>query len=188
MEWKLPVPSPTQEFWSTSTFDSPAFSVSSTTVESDTSTAFTLNQINGSELGGYQALFDQFRIRWIELMLVPRVSSSVSATTNFGRLCTAIDFDSAAANTFANLETFNNSVTTSGNVSHYRAFKPCVSVAVGASNSASALNAVSVMSPWLDLSTLNTPHYGFKVAWTVTDAVYTCDLTVRYHMAFRQKI
>lgn len=188
IEWKLPVPSPTQEFWAVSTFDMPAFLVSSVSVESDTSTTFAINNINASELAGYQALFDQYKIRWIELMLLPRTVNTVTAVTNFGRICTAIDFDSAAANSFANLETFTNSVTTAGNVSHYRAFKPCVSVAVGASNSASALNALSVMSPWLDLTTLNTPHYAFKCSQTVTDVVYTSDLIVRFHMAFRQKI
>lgn len=186
--WRLPVPSPTQEYRAVTTYDTTAYLTTSTSGEVDVGSSFSLSNMNAAELAGYQAVFDQARIRWVELMLIPRVSNVIAGPANTGKLVTAVDFDSSAAITQANLETFTNSLASSGSVAHYRAFQPCVTLGVGSSTGSSVLNVVSVVSPWLDLAVTTTPHYGFKVAVSQTDAVYIYDLFVRLHLAFRMKI
>lgn len=188
MSWRLPVPSPTQEFWAVTTWESIAYLTTSNSTEIDLGRSFSISDMNAAELAGFQALFDQYRIRWIELMLVPRASGAVVTGSNLGRLCTAIDYDSSSPVTFANLETFTNSQTTSGGVAHYRAFTPCCTILAGTFGGSSGSAVVSVRSPWLDLAVTNTPHYGLKVCSSSTDSAYISDLIVRFHLAFRQKI
>lgn len=186
--FRLPIPPPIKSYDTVTTYLLTAGLVSSAATEVDSALVFGLNLMNAAELAGYQAIFDQYRIRAVEAIIVPRstgLNASVSAVP--GTLVSAVDYDSNANTTVANLITYNNSLTSSGFVAHYHAFTPCVSVAAGASNSASSATSMVVRSPWLDLAVTTTPHYGLKFSITQTDVVYTSDIHVRLHLSFRGK-
>jgi hypothetical protein len=189
LSWTVPVPRPTQEYHFATTYLVLAYLTSSNSAETDVGTNFTIGAMNSGELSGFVAVFDQFRIRTIEVLLQPRIlTPNQNSTSNIGILTSAVDYDSSAAITLANLLTFTNTLTSSGLDSHYHAWSPTVQAAVGASGGSTDSDIMTVTSPWLDLATTNTPHYGLKVSISQTDSAYVYDLMVRLHLSFRMKI
>jgi len=188
MKFMRPVPSYRQVYKCVTTYENLAWLSTSSSSEMDLGQAFHLSFMNATELAGYQVLFDQYRIQWVEVMLVPRIMMNTGSVQNFGTLVTAVDYDSSAATTVANVITYTNALITPGVVTHYHSWSPGVTMLAGTSAGGSGSAVAVQQSPWLDLAVTTTPHYGLKIAITATDTSYVFDEYVRLHLEFRQKI
>jgi len=153
---------------------------SSTSIPTFSAASFQLTDIG--QYNSWTNIFDQYRIREIEVWLVPQ-QSETTANTSMGLMTSVIDYDDATAlTTIANALDFENALTTSGMAGHYRRFVPHVAMAAYAGAFTSFAN---VSSPWIDAASPTVPHYGLKTAWTPTTSAQNYSLIARYHLQFR---
>lgn len=151
--------------------------------ETDYGKSFSMNDLTTGAVGN----FDQYRIDWIEAWLYARNSNNSTASTNFGILASAVDYDNSAAQTLANLELYQNVLLGSGIIGRYHAWKPHAAVSMG-TTAAGVASGGNVESPWLDTANLNLAHFGLKAAITATDQIYVFDLAFRFHISYRNPI
>lgn len=116
-------------------------------------------------VGAIAALYDQFCIYALVARACLDVQIAGTATaTSYGRIYSAIDYDSsAAAGTEALMLRFGT-VQVSELVpgkSYERFVKPCVALVTGASNSASNTGTAQSRQ-WLNSVLQTTPHFGFR--------------------------
>lgn len=141
----------------------------------------------GGNVGPFTSLYDQYSIRKVVWMLIPRFN--MSETTTGGQIpnvATCLDFDdgNAPAN-YGDVLQRQNAKIHRGNKIIKRVFKPSCNFVVDASTGALAPK----MSPWLDVANITVPHFGLKFAIqntvpTGTDLDY--DVVVKYYLAFKQ--
>jgi hypothetical protein len=128
-------------------------------------------------------LFDQYRFKEVEIMFSPRTIGANGTSTNTGQFATVVDYDdSSTLGTYAQALDYQNVQTSYGTDGHYHRFKPHAAVAAYSGSFSSYAN---LESPWIDCASSSVQHYGVKTAWTVTDTVYTFDLTARFQLEFR---
>lgn len=138
--------------------------------------AFNFQVASLDQVSTLQALFDQYRILWVEVWLTPRVASP-STNANSGLFATVVDYDdSTSLSTFAQALDYENVQVASGFDGQYRKFRPHAAVSAYSGTFGSFMN---MESPWLDAVSTTVQHYGMKTAWTVTDIVYAFDMIVR---------
>jgi len=125
--------------------------------------AFTLGAF--TEGTQFAALFDQYCI--YSVMASARLEISnvpVSTETSWGRIYSAVDFDSNAnLGSEANIQEFS-SVQYSELIfgkSYERFVKPCVPLVTGASNSTSN-TGLALSRSWLNNTQTNIPHFGIR--------------------------
>jgi hypothetical protein len=181
IQFKMPVPKADSVYRMVTTIREGTW-LTSGGAEVDQAHTFQIGQINATELSSLQGLFDQYKIEWLEIMLIPAKADPGSD----GTLVSAIDFDSSATNTVANLITFQNALVSKGSNGHYRRWKPTVNLS--AATTGSNANVRLDVSPWLDLSNTTANHFGLKVSVTAATNAQTYDLFTRFHLAFRSKI
>jgi len=127
---------------------------------------FSLNAIPLTS--SWQALFDQYCVYFamvrFELEQTSTLTSSLYAGVTFGRITTAIDFDSGAAvGSEGALLGFGTAIASEliPGKSYERACHPCVTVATTqGSSSTTSGNAVS--RSWMDSAFPAVPHYGIR--------------------------
>lgn len=138
---------------------------------------------NLDQIASFTALFDQYRIRLVEVMFVPRVTVNNATSSNFGLFSSVVDYDdSNALTSVAQAYDYQNCLTSSGLDGHYRKFIPHIAEAAYAGSFTSYANK---SAPWIDAASANVQHYGVKTAWTQTDAAYTMDMVVHLHIEWR---
>jgi len=157
--------------------------VTSTSAESDFGINFTLASLPGSS--GLVAVFDQYRIDLVQLLLIPRYDFSTTTSTNSGLLYSAIDYDSTAAATVSALQQYANVQISTGLDSRRATFKPAANINVQAGT---GTGQTPMTSPWIDSANATVQHRGFLFSVTQTDAVYTYDAPCKLRISFRSLI
>jgi len=143
---------------------------------------FILNLID--QVTQLTSIFDQYRIRMVEVAFHPRVSvSAPTVAANTGLFTTVIDVDdSAVLTTIGQAQDYSSAVTGRGIDSQRRTLVPHAAIAAYSGAFTSFANE---RSPWLDAASPGVIHYGMKTAWSITDVAYTIDISVRYWLEFR---
>jgi len=176
------VPADNGVFRFVQSYETSAFATSSATVSTYTASIFSVNFLD--QISSLVAVFDQYKIEMVECWLTPRVSS-VNANTgvNTGTFHTVIDYDdNNLLTTIGQALDYINVVISAGITGHYRRFVPHIAVAAYSGTFTSFANETA---PWIDAASPSVAHYGMKTAWTTTDIVYSYDLQVRLHSAWR---
>jgi len=115
------------------------------------------------DLYGLTTYFDQYCIYSVTVNITPDFEGAGSTLYTFGTVATAIDYDNTTAlGNFAQLEAFSSCVVfeMGPGQSIQRYLKPCVAPALF--TSAAAFAGYGVQRMWIDSSTPNLPHYGFR--------------------------
>lgn len=151
----------------------------STTLFVNAGFSFALNGI--SDYTTLSNVFDQYRIRTIEVWFVPKFGSTQGHT---GEIYSVVDHDDATALTVKTdyLE-YTNVMVSPQTYGHYRRWAPGVATAAFNGSFGGYAN---VTSPWLDCASSSVQHYGLKFGSDpTTAAAYSYDMTVRYTLDFR---
>jgi len=157
---------------------------SSTTVPTFTATSFSVTNIG--DFTSWATVFDQYRIKMIQVTLYPVSDGTVAASTNgAGILHSVIDFDdNNALTTLAGALNYSNVIVTTGDQTHVRCWEP--HVAIAAYNSSVFGGYTNALAPWIDTASSNVAHFGLKTAWSPTSsASYSYTMIVRMHLQFR---
>jgi hypothetical protein len=143
--------------------------------------SYTLSLID--QVNSFTAVFDQYRIRMVELTFYPRVTVESLNTVNTGLLATVIDYDDASNLTsFAAALDYENCLVGRGLDPQKRTFIPHVAMAA---YSGAFTSFANVGDQWIDCASTGVVHYGAKTAWTITDVAYTMDAVSRVWLEFR---
>lgn len=156
-----------------------AWFTTSVTVATFSAVGFVISALD--QFSTLAALFDQYRIREIEVWIVPQLDASISVPqSNFA---TVIDYDdSNLLTTYAQALDYVNCVSTNGAMAHYRRFVPHVAAAAYSGAFTSFMN---VTAPWIDAASSGVIHYGIKAASTAGTKTCVYDLTYRIHSQWR---
>jgi len=143
---------------------------------------FTLSQLD--QAATWTAVFDQYQIARLEVRLIPRVDSNTTATTGFGLVYSAVDYDdSTAPPSVASLEQRENCNVESALREQSVVFTPHAALAAYSGVFTSFAN---VKEMWIDSGSATVQHYGFKTAWTSTTTNnQTIDVITRMVVRFR---
>jgi hypothetical protein len=142
---------------------------------------FTLSEL--PESSSYTTIFDQYRVKDIEIWLIPE-QNSVAAADNMYASCIDYD-DSTAPTSLGQVLDYDTSLLTSVACGQYRRLKPRVAVAAYAGTFASFKNE---MADWIDCASNGVQHYGVKVfAETTVSALNNAVIRgiLRVHLQFR---
>jgi hypothetical protein len=146
----------TQTYWTKLMYD---FNfTNSTSIVTETNVYFPLS--NFQDYSSFTSCFDQYCIYAITVT-ISLLSSATSYTTPIG-VYTAIDYDNTASIGKAGimgLSTCNFSQVSMSNTTS-RFFRPCIAPVIY--NTASAFNGTGVSRSWLDVASVNVPHYGWR--------------------------
>jgi len=131
----------------------------------------------------FTAVFDQYRIERIELWLMPASATDAGLASEASAFVSVIDYDdSNTPSSEAVLLDYQNSMVTSLNSGHYRAFIPHVALAAYSGAFTSFCNEEA---PWIDAASPTVQHYGVKLGVTNTVASAQIMGRVRYWLGFR---
>jgi hypothetical protein len=148
-----------------------AFSTSASVV---TSKVYTFQLSDIANATSLSALFDQYRILGVQVLLSPRETTQ-SELLDF---TTAIDFDgSASAPTANSIQQYSTALTCSTNQQQLRSFRPMWANQVY--NTTTAYSA-GPANQWLDLAYPSVPHYGLLVFIGVTPSVFDFRVDIKY--------
>lgn len=126
--------------------------------------SFSLSQLD--QVSSLIAVFDQYRIRMVEVEFLPGVNDNNTTATNTGLFTTVIDYDdSSSLTSFNQALDYSNALTGTGYEAQRRVFQPHAALAAYSGTFTSYGN---VQSPWIDCSSTTVAHYGVKTAWTPT--------------------
>jgi hypothetical protein len=126
-------------------------------------------------------VFDQYRIDMVELWMSPNGNTGTGTT---GDVTTVIDYDDATSlpSYTAGLD-YPNATLTNPNTGVYRRFVPRIATAAYNGSFGGYANA----SPqWIDATSPNVQHYGFKCCSDIASGATTFTLRWRLHVSFRQ--
>ena len=154
--------------------------VTSTSVPVTVGTSFALSAFVSS--AAYLSVFDQYKFDHLETWLEPQGSIS-QPISNWGTLTSCIDLDDGSTPSFADVEDHQTSLSTSGQDSHYHAWKPHMAVAVYSGAFTSFANEPA---DWIDSGSPNVQHYGQKCAVSIQSASTKYNLYIRARVSFRQ--
>jgi len=130
------------------------------------------------QVATFTALFDQYRVNWIELWVEPLQTSNV--VTN---LASVIDYDDATnLATYAQALDYNNVVVAPLTNGHHRVFTPHVAVAMYSGAFTSFGNEIS---PWIDAASTGVQHYGVKLAAETSTGTYSIHGRFRVNVSWR---
>jgi hypothetical protein len=127
------------------------------------------------------AVFDQYRIKEVEIWTLPRVIQSANAPTEYA---TVIDYDdSNNLTSYQQACDYQNCVETSIYQGHYRRFQPHAAIAAYGSSVFTSFGNVKDL--WIDAASTGVAHYGLKLAAASTTTAVTIDLIIKCHFQFR---
>ncbi len=124
------------------------------------------------------ALFDQYRIRKLEIWIVPTVPTPGSMYHS------AIDYDNQTAPTSINqVLSYANCHSSSMNSGHYHSWKPHTAVAA---YKGAFTGYQNVADQWIDCAYPDVTQFGIKVAFEATPAgTQEVNIMLRAHVEFR---
>jgi len=143
---------------------------------------YTLSQLD--QAATWTAVFDQYQIARLEVRLIPRVDSNTTATTGFGLVYSAIDYDdSTTPPSIASIEQRENCNVEPALREQSVVFTPHAALAAYSGVFTSFAN---VKDMWIDSGSATVQHYGFKTGWTSTSVNnQTIDVITRMVVRFR---
>jgi hypothetical protein len=158
-----------------------ALCTSSVTNSTFSANSFTVNSLD--QVTSLAQVFDQYKIKHVQVTMVPRLEVMDAAAGNAGLLTSVIDYDDATVLTSVGQALdFQNALTCRGTDTQVRCFIPHVATAAYSGTFTSFANEEA---PWIDWNSPSVAHYGLKTAWTVTSSVFTVDAIVRVHIQCR---
>jgi hypothetical protein len=173
----------TFEFHSVETIPSANLFTTSAAVPTFAATYFTMSQCDNQS--SFSAVFDQYRITMIEVLIEPQVSEVLSPATDVGEYISTVDIDDANVPTvYLELGGYSNSVQSKGTQAHYHRFVPSVAVAV---YSGAFTSFASSSSLWLDCASNTIQHYGIKVAASTAAQIQTYNIVSKLHISWRAR-
>lgn len=152
----------------------------SNSVPTESNFSFQFQQL--TDLVGLAAFFDQYCIYSVTANITPDFEGAGSTLYTFGTCATAIDYDNVTSlGAFAALESYSSCVVfeMSSGQSITRYLKPCVAPALYTSGA--AFSGYGVQRLWLDSSTTNVPHYGFRT-YFISNTVSGLSCTADFNM------
>jgi hypothetical protein len=160
-----------------------SFLTPSSTTPAFASTFFSLSLFNATDLAAALGVFDQYKIDLVETWLVSKDPNG-SGQASVGLLASAVDLDDAALPTsFAAVQSYGSSLTSSGVAAHYHRWQPHAALAAYSGAFTSYANETS---PWIDSGSPNVQHYGLKCATMPgLGGTIPYDLIVRLTVTFR---
>jgi hypothetical protein len=145
-------------------------------------TNFNLSAL-GTMATNLAAVFDEYRIREVELWLEPDYSQVLESTPEPAILASAVDLDNATAPaSFAAIQSKPGALVASSTQRMYYRFRPRPALALY--NGAFTAYA-EAGEPWIDSSSTTVQHYGLKYGVSTTTSVMALTLRVRYTVEFR---
>jgi len=159
----------------------------STSTFQNYATAFTASSL--TQISSLTAVFDQYRIDFVECWIVPRQMASVAAgtaTSTDAQMFSVIDYDDAnALSVGSDYLSYTNCITTPGFMGHYRKFVP--RMAIAAYGSGVFTSYANEGPQWIDAGTTAVAHYGLKVGVGVIGNVgaQVYDMFVRLTTSWR---
>jgi hypothetical protein len=139
----------------------------------------TLSSFN--DYASYTAVFDQYRIRGMEVQFSP--SNSGQLTTTIGHVHSVIDYDDGASITPAQALDYSGCIVSNLTDTFVRSFKPHIALAAYAGGVFTSF--ANTKDVWLDCSSTGVVHYGLKVAVDPTSVAIQFDSIVRCWIEFR---
>jgi hypothetical protein len=154
----------THIFWVEESYQS-SFALSAAGSVVEQNQAFAINQFPGAS--SMANLFDQFCIYSVMVRVIPEftVSTVAAPGVTYGRIWTALDFDSngpiSSESAIEQYATVKVCEITPGK-SYERFVKPTCSLVTGASNGTSN-TGIAMTRMWLNSSNTGTPHFGVRI-------------------------
>jgi len=144
-------------------------------------------QINGILLASnLAAVFDQYRVREIEVWITSGFNNSTEANPEFAPYVSYVDLDNAVAPTSLAYALCAAGAVTTGLVSgHYHRWQPSVTTDVYAAGTGFGAYAQLGRNNWIDCSNLSVIYYGLKGAVGPSQAVGTLMAMVRFTTEWR---
>jgi len=163
------------------TSPSAGFLTSSTSTPVAESIGFQLTSV--PNYGSFITLFDQYRIKSIEVWLTPVLPSAGFPSGNF---YSAVDYDNSLTQTVASISQYSNVVTAPFNQGHYHKWQP--HIAVGAYGGSTFNAYKNEVADWIDTAYTGVPHFGLVAVADVTSTAVLVEYYVRYVVEFRNVI
>ena len=144
---------------------------------------FTISQI--TDVSSFTALFDQYRIDLIEVLMEPQVTEVTTAAADVGEYISVVDIDDSNVPTsYGDLCSYSTAQQSRGSMSHYHRFVPGVAVAV---YSGAFTSFASTTSMWLDCGSPTIQHYGIKLGALTAPVTQSYFMNVRLHVSWRAR-
>jgi len=159
------------------------FLATSAAVPSFASILFTASQI--PDFTSFSAIFDQYRIRMIEVLIEPQINEVLTIANDVGELASVVDIDDANVPTAYNdLMSYPSVVQMRGSQSHYHRFVPSIAVAT---YSGAFTSFAASTSMWLDCGSSSIQHYGIKAGAPTVANVQSYFYSAKLHMSWRAR-
>lgn len=155
---------------------------SSTTADTPFAKRFAISDL--PNITDFTNLYDQYCVKGIKFSMIPRTSEADTsqALPNIG---TVLDFDDNNVPTgWDQITQYESFKMTRGNKVHNRYFKPAVSPVVW-SGTALANAYMVKKNQWIDVTYVDTPHYGIKGVIGQTLVAQTYDVKIDMYLAFK---
>jgi len=159
-------------------YNSGALVTTSTSTPTYGSFAFTIGYLD--QVSSLSAVFDQYKIRMLEVWITPVQSAVTGMSTKWASV---LDFDDSNNLTAYNQAyDYENVVETTLQDGHYRRFEPHIAVAT---YSGAFTSYGNIVAPWIDFASTGVLHFGVKVAAQTSTTATPLYLTARYHLSVR---
>jgi len=158
----------------------------SATVPAYYTPSFTLALLD-PDYSSLAAVFDQYKVEVIEIILTPRITQATSNVTQPGGfLYSCIDYDDQTSlGSIAAIQAYANVIATRMVVPHRRCWKPRMAVATYAGSFGGFGN---VSAGWVDTASTSVQFYGVKFACDTgptSAGLNTWDMQIRSRISFR---
>jgi len=183
---KMTIPRKVSTVFSTTKMYAVESVLTTTTVPAYYTPSFTLSLLD-PDYSSLAAVFDQYKVEVIEIILTPRITQATSNVTQPGGfLYSCIDYDDQTSlGSIAAIQAYANVIATRMVVPHRRCWKPRMAVATYAGSFGGFGN---VPAGWVDTASTSVQFYGVKFACDtgVTSAGNnTWDMQIRSRISFR---
>lgn len=122
------------------------------------------------DYSSYGSVYDQYKIKEIELMVVPLSQLTTGSTSNYAMAYVVNDFDDSSPPTSTSqLLSYQNVTILAPGQGHRRTFVPRVAEALYGGTSFNQYG--NKLAPWIDAASPGVLHYGVKI--TVTQSTST---------------
>jgi hypothetical protein len=161
----------------TQSFETINVFTTSTTVPTSFNTSFNFGQLDQN--ASLATVFDQYRIRRIEAKFYPTAfgGTGVQLGVSAGLLTSVIDYDDAATVTVAQANDYQNALIVPVGTAFARTFVP--HVALAAYSGSVFTQFANAYDQWIDANSTGVPHYGIKVATSITDVAVQYSMVVK---------
>jgi len=153
-------------------------SASSTSINTYFSADFALSLVD--QVSSLTAIFDQYRVAWLEAWITPRCIQSSNAPTQYSTVVDLDDYN--VLTTYPSSLDYQNVVQSTVYEGHYRSWEPHAALAA---YSGTFVSYANVGNMWVDCASTGVQFYGIKGAVTPTTTAFPFDLVYRVHLLFR---